>query len=71
MLVLGAIVHREQGGGGGQALHEGVEEDLGLRVDPVQVLEDEEQGLIAAFAEEHEANGLRRQRAAPSQIELR
>jgi hypothetical protein len=36
----------------------------------VQVLEDEEQRLIAAFAEEHEANGLRRQRAAPSQVEL-
>ena len=35
VLVLGAIVHREKGGDGGQTLHERVEEDLGLRVDPV------------------------------------
>ena len=45
MLVLGAIVDQEQQAGCGEALNQAVQEGLGLGVDPVQVLEDQEQGL--------------------------
>src|SRR5262249_11030968 len=50
VLVLGSVVGQEQDTGGGQTLHETVEQRLGLGVDPVEVLEDQEQGLDLALA---------------------
>ena len=44
MLVLGAIVDQSSMGCG-EALNQAVQEGLGLGIDPVQVLEDQEQGL--------------------------
>jgi hypothetical protein len=43
VLVLRTVVDQQQQAGGGQALHHAVEKRLGLGVDPVQVLEDQQQ----------------------------
>src|SRR5262249_22318500 len=48
--VLGSIVHDEQQSGCGQTLHDTVEERLGLRVDPVQILEHQQQRLDLALS---------------------
>src|SRR5580765_1572842 len=60
MVVLGAIAHEDEDARGGQALNQAVEECLRLRVDPVQALEDEEQRLLAALAEEEVLHGVER-----------
>jgi hypothetical protein len=52
MRVLGAVVHEEEHPGGRQALNQAVQERLGLAVDPVEVLEDDEQRLDLALAQE-------------------
>jgi hypothetical protein len=54
MLVLGAIVHEQEDGHRGQA----VEDGLRLAVDPVEVLEDQDQRLHPALAEEKRLDGL-------------
>ena len=50
VLVLRAVVDEQEQAGGGQALDQAVEDRLGLGVDPVQVLEDQEQRLYLALA---------------------
>ena len=52
MLVLGPVVDEEQDAGSGQAVHEAVEQCLGLGVDPVEILEEEKQRLDLALPEE-------------------
>jgi hypothetical protein len=52
VLVLGAVVDKEQEARCGQALDEAIEQGLRLAVDPVQVLEDDDQGLDLALAQE-------------------
>jgi len=52
MLVLGSVVGEEQDTGGGQTVHETVEQRLGLGVDPVEVLDDQQQGLDLALPEQ-------------------
>jgi hypothetical protein len=54
VLVLGTVVHEQQEPGGWHAFHEVVEEGLRLGIDPMQVLEHEEQGLDLALAQ-HQA----------------
>jgi hypothetical protein len=49
-LVLGAIGHEEQDTGGRERVDQAVEPRLGLGVDPVQVLEDEEERLARALS---------------------
>src|SRR5262249_37180750 len=46
VLVLGAIVHQEQEAGGRQALDQALEQGLRLRINPVQVLEHQQQRLL-------------------------
>ena len=70
MLVLGTIVHQEEEAGRGQALHQAVKEGLRLGVDPVQILKDEEEGLLLALAQEHPLQGIERALAALRGIEL-
>ena len=53
MLVLRTIVDQEQETRGRQALDETVEQDLRLRVNPVQILEDQQQRLLLTLAEQH------------------
>ena len=52
MLILRAVVHQEQEAGRRQAVDQAIEQRLGLGVDPVQVLKDEQQGLHLAFAQQ-------------------
>ena len=52
VLILGSVVGEEQDAGGGQTVHEPVEQRLGLGVDPVEVLEDQQHGLDLALPEE-------------------
>jgi hypothetical protein len=48
VLVLRPVVHQEQQPGRGHALHQAVEQRLGLGVDPVEILEDHEHWLDLA-----------------------
>src|SRR5262245_31273731 len=50
MLVLGAIVDQEEQAGGREALDEPIEHGLALGVDPVQILDEDEEGLDLALA---------------------
>ena len=52
VLVFGSIVHQEQYTRGGQTLHEAVQEGLRLGIDPVQVLEHQQQRLDLALTYE-------------------
>jgi hypothetical protein len=52
MLILRPIVDEQQEPGRRQALDQAVEEGLGLGIDPVQVLKDQQQRLHLAFAHE-------------------
>ena len=64
MLVLRPVVHQEQQPGGGQALHQAVQERLGLGVDPVQVLEHQQERLDLALAQEQPLDPVERLLAA-------
>ena len=52
MLVLGPVVDQQEEPRGRQALDQAVEQRLGLGVDPVQVLEDQQQRLHLALAQQ-------------------
>jgi hypothetical protein len=52
VLVLGSVVGEEQDSCSGQTVHETVEQRLGLGVDPVEVLDDQQHGLDLALPEE-------------------
>jgi hypothetical protein len=58
VLILGAVVDRQQQASSGQALHQAIEERLGLGVDPVQVLEDQQEGLHLALPQEQALEGV-------------
>ena len=53
VLVLRAVVDQEQEPGRRQALDQAVEQGLRLGIDPVQILEDQQQRLHLAFAQQH------------------
>ena len=69
MLVLGAIVDQQEDAGARETLHQAVEERLRLAIDPVKVLEDEEQRLHLALTEQQALDGLERSLAALRGIE--
>ena len=70
VLVLGAVVDEQEQAGGGQALDQAVEDRLGLGVDPVQVLEDQQQRLHLALAQQQALDGLEGALAALRGIEV-
>jgi hypothetical protein len=70
MLVLGAIAHQEQEAGGRQGLDQATQQSLGLRIQPVQVLEHQQQRLRLALAHEHARESGERALAALGWIEL-
>ena len=53
-----AIIDQQQELGRRQALHQAVEQGLGLGVDPVQVFTHQQQRLHLAFAQQHTLEGL-------------
>ena len=69
MLILGAVVDQQEQAGGGQALHQAIEERLGLGVDPVEVLEDQQEGLHLALPQEQAFEGVQGALAALRRIE--
>ena len=69
VLVLRAVVDQQQQAGRGQALDQAVEQRLGLGVDPVQVLEDQQQGLHLALAQQQALEGVEGALAALGRIE--
>jgi hypothetical protein len=60
VLVLGPVVHEQQQGGRSEALDEAVEQRLRLAVDPVEVLEDHEERLLARFPKQQALDGVER-----------
>ena len=52
VLVLRAVVDQQQQAGRRQALDQAVEQGLGLGIDPVQVLKDQQQRLHLTFAQQ-------------------
>jgi hypothetical protein len=58
VLVVRAVIDDEQDARSREALDESVEQDLGLRVDPVEILEEQEQRLDLAFPEQQLFDGL-------------
>src|SRR5262249_61187189 len=69
VLVLRAVVDQQQEPGRGPALHQAVEQGLGLGIDPVQVFEDQQQRLLLAFAHEEALEAIERALAALRWIE--
>ena len=63
VLILRAVVDQEEHPGGRQALNEQIEHGLRLAIDPVQIFEDQQQGLYLTFAQQDALQRL--QSAAP------
>ena len=73
VLILRPIVDQQQEVGRRQALDQAVEQGLRLGVDPVQVLEHQQQGLHLAFPQQHalEASSVRWRRCGGSRVQKR
>ena len=69
VLVLGPVVHEEQQAGRAQALDEAVEEGLSLAVDPVEILDDQEEGLLSRFSQQQPPHGVERALATLPRVE--
>ena len=69
VLVLRPIVDQQQQAGRGQALDQAVEQGLRLGIDPVQILEHQEQRLHLAFAQQHALEPVERALAALRRIQ--
>jgi hypothetical protein len=75
VLVLRPVVHEQEQPRRCESVDEGVEQRLGLAIDPVEVLEDHQQRLLARFPEQEPLDGveralpaLRRLEAAPGRV---
>ena len=71
MLVLGPIGDEEQQTRRGKPVDQAIEPRLRLRIDPVQVLEDQQHRLAAALAEDEARESLERVLATLAGLELR
>ena len=69
VLVLRPVIDQQLELGRGQALDEAVEQGLGLGIDPVQILEHQQQRLHLTFAQQHALERLERALAALRRIE--
>jgi hypothetical protein len=69
MLVLGPAVGQEKHAGGCQAVDQAVEQCLGLGIDPVEVLEQEQEGLDLALAQQEALDSVQHELAALGRIE--
>jgi hypothetical protein len=69
MLVLRAVVDQQEEPGSRQAFHQGVQKRLGLGIDPVQVLADEEYWLDLTFAHEDPSERVQGALAALGRLE--
>jgi hypothetical protein len=69
VLVLGTVAYEQQEARRSQALDEAVEQRLSLAVDPVEVLEDHEEGLLSGFPQQQPLHGVERALATCSRVE--
>jgi hypothetical protein len=69
MVVLGAVGDHQEDPRGRQALDQAIQERLGLRVDPVEVLYDQEQGLHLTLPAQESLDSVQRALAALGRIE--
>ena len=69
--ILWPIVDQQQDAGIGEAVSEKVEQRLGLRIDPVQVLEDYNQRLVQAFSKEDALDRVERALTLDVSVHLR
>jgi hypothetical protein len=69
MAVLRPVVDEQQHAGRRQALDQRVEQPLGLRIQPVEVLKHNTQGLDLAFAQQHPSEAVDRPAAALARIQ--
>ena len=69
MVIVGTVVDEEHEAGRGQAVDQVVQERLGLGVDPVQVLHDQEQRLHLARPQQQARAGLQGTLAALRRLE--
>ena len=69
VLVLGPVVHEQEEPRGGQAIDHDVQQGLGLAVDPVEVLDDHEERLNLALAQEEALDRVQRALAPLGGIE--
>jgi hypothetical protein len=58
VLVLGPVVHEQQQARRAEAADQAVEQRLGLAVDPVEILEDQEEGLLARLPQQESLDGV-------------
>src|SRR5262249_30083266 len=70
VLVLRPIVDQQQQSRRWQALDQAVEQGLRLRINPVQILEDRQERLLLALAQQHTLEGVEGALAALGWIEL-
>ena len=71
VMVLGPVVDQHEDARTGDAVHEQVQKFLGLRVDPVQVLEDHHQRLLEALTDDDALDRLQRAPASYLRIHHR
>jgi len=70
VLVLGAIVDQQQDGCRRHTLTQQLQPGLGLAIEPVQIFDQQQQGLVQAFAQQHPGDRLEGAAAAQRGIHL-
>ena len=70
MPVVRPVVDQQEQARRGQALDKAIEQGLRLRIQPVQILTDQQQGLLLALAQQHPFQGGQRVLAAQRGVEL-
>ena len=69
VLVLGTVIHEQQHARRPEALDQAVEQRLRLTVDPVEILEDQEERLFLRFPEQQPLHGVERALASLARVE--
>jgi hypothetical protein len=69
VLVLGTVIHEQQHARPPEALDQAVEQRLRLTVDPVEILEDQEERLFLCFPEQEPLHGVERALASLARVE--
>jgi len=69
MLILRAKVHQEEHMRVRKTLHEAIEECLALAIDPMEILEDQEEGLLSRFPQQQPLHRVVRELATVAGLE--
>ena len=69
MLILRAVIDQEEQLGRWETLDQAVQQRLGFRINPVQILKDQQERLYLALPQEHPLEGVERALAALRWVE--